>query len=144
MVRLSRTPFVFFGILWGGLSLLHFAGARGEPSFLFFGMGMLGIGAGSFLWLSRYKLELTDGILSYRTLFTGMRSLPVQDIARLRMVRGYQRSEDETKTFFRLIVEPRPGAPHDTLSINVNVFRRDDIEQLKQVLSDHGVDVRGA
>jgi hypothetical protein len=135
VVRVSRAPFIVFGVLWGGLSLLGFAAAMKEPSFLPAAVAMLGACAGFILWLSRYSLEVTDGILTYRTLFTGRRSLPVTDIARLRAVSGYERMKDETKPFFRLVVEPRAGTPHEDLSINLNVFKREDLEQFKQFLS---------
>lgn len=143
-VRVSRTPYAVFGTIWGGLSIPFLIAARTEPSFLSLAIVALGTCGGFILWLSRYRLEVNDGILTYRTLFTGCRSLPVKDIARLKAVSGYESMKDDTKPFFRVVVEPKAGTPYANLSINLNVFRREDINHLKQFLSRHGVDVRDA
>lgn len=144
VLRVSRTPYVVFGTIWGGLSIPSLIAARTEPSFLTLALITLGTCFGFFLWLSRYKLEIADGILTCRTLFTGSRSVPLNAVARLKAESGYKSSEDENKPFFRLVLEPRPGTPYEPISINLNVFKREDIERLKQLLSEHGVDVEEA
>lgn len=143
-VRVSRTPYAVFGTIWGGLSIPFLIAARTEPSFLSLAIVALGTGGGFFLWLSRYRLEVNDGILIYRTLFTGCRSLPVKDIARLKAVSGYESTKDDTKPYFRVVVEPRAGTPHEELSINLNVFKREDLALFEQFLAERGVDVRDA
>jgi hypothetical protein len=144
VVRVSRVPYVVFGVIWGGISLLGFAAARRAPSFLPAAVATLGVCIGWWVWLSGHALNVTGGVLTCRTLFGGRRSLPVKDIARVVAVTGYEHLRDHSKPFFRLVLEPRPGTPHGDLSIAVNVFRQEDIAQLKQVLSEHGVDVRDA
>lgn len=141
-VRASWAPYVVIVVGGGGLSLLLLSAARTAPSFLPPAIGTLVVCASAWFWLSCYALGLSDGVVTYRTLFKGHRTLPARDIARGVFVIGYEQGADYLKPFFRLVLEPRHGTPHEPMSINVNVFVREDIRRFEELLERYGVDIQ--
>jgi hypothetical protein len=116
--------------------------ARTAPSFLPPAIGTVIVCAAAWLWLSCYALGLSDGVVTYRTLFKGRRTLPARDIARAVFVNGYERDADYLKPFFRLVLEPRLGTTNEPMFINVNVFVREDIRRFEKLLESYGVDIQ--
>ena len=49
---------------------------------------MVGLGIAVFVWIAAFKLEVQHGLLKYRTLFRGTRSIALSDIQRAEVTTG--------------------------------------------------------
>jgi hypothetical protein len=84
-----------------------------------------------FLWVSRFRILVSDSQLSYRTLFGGTRSLQLSQIVSARTEIGAGRS---LGPFYRLIITPKDGT--SPMVINMKIFSRTDLQKLFAILHD--------
>ena len=85
-----------------------------------------------FLWVSRFRILVSDSEVSYRTLFRGTRSLQLSQIASARTEIGVG---GLLEPFYRLIITPKNTAP--PMIINMKIFSREDLRKLLAILNDN-------
>lgn len=93
---------------------------------------------GCFLWIGAFKIVLTEGILSYRTLLRGSRSIPLSEIRKTRIEIGCFNYMDRLRPTTRLVIEPRHEETWRPIIINMRVFGRCNIDQLLDALNSGG------
>lgn len=83
--------------------------------------------------LSRYRVRVIDGVISYRTLF-GEVSLQISDIAGARIEAGVSGGWDLLRPLVRLSVLSKADPSEPAMRINVKLFCRPDVEILLEAL----------
>ena len=89
---------------------------------------VVGLFAPFILLFSRYRIEVLEDRVRYRSPLTGTRELTFQEIAISRVVVGNGTFKPE----WSLVVTPRKGVAKKPLFIAISVFRTVDISQLVQ------------
>jgi hypothetical protein len=87
-----------------------------------------------FVWYRAFSLRLNQGMLCYRTLFSGVTTIPIIDIEGARIEIGCFTFSDRFRPTVRLVIAPRKRSGVRQLDVNVKVFEQDDIERLLDVL----------
>lgn len=82
------------------------------------------------LWLAVFRLQVANGMLTYRELFRKTRSIALTDIARVQRRYGRGRS-----FAFHLMIYPRAAAESDSFAINMRVFSDQDVRSLFEILA---------
>jgi hypothetical protein len=124
IIYAKKKSYVIFGIiacpliLGGVMSLFQ----NGDPSFLLVFTGLL---AFSYLWLSRFKLELNESELIYRNLLRGSRSVLRSSITKIKWVSGTTSGLDG---MFR--VEIWQSNKSIAVVINASVFQHAELKRL--------------
>ncbi len=90
--------------------------------------------ASVFFWLAAFKLEIKDGMMTYRQPFRRRKSLPLNEIAKVEMKVGLSTYADRFKPNVRLEIEPSAGAGRTPIVINCNVFRRQEMMVLMEMI----------
>ena len=83
------------------------------------------------IWVHAFKLQVRDGLLFYRTLFGGTRTIPLDEIASADIKFG---PDAPFGPFYRLTVHPSPGANRHPIVINMKVFSKKDLNTLFDIL----------
>jgi hypothetical protein len=85
--------------------------------------------------------ELTPAELRYRSLFGGLRTLPLGSIERCELRVGVHEPRDRFRPLYRLVVTPRAEARQAPIVINVKVLTMDG---LKRAIAALGVEAAAA
>jgi hypothetical protein len=145
-LRASGSSYVVFGLM-GGVPLLLslFIAQYREAMFWQASVLCFLVTAVFFVWLASFRLELSENIISYRTLFGGSCSLQLNEIAKVEIKAGSFDYSDRLKPTIRLIITPIPSVMKPPIVVNMKVFRREDmselLERLNSKLRDYGVRV---
>src|SRR5262249_23111682 len=83
------------------------------------------------LWVSAFRVEVASGILSYRTLFRGARSLPLSEIQSAEIAIA---PDAPFGPFVQLRLHPHADSGLRPLAINAKVFSRADLNRLIDIL----------
>jgi hypothetical protein len=84
-----------------------------------------------FFWVSRFQILVSDSEFSYRSLFGGIRRLPLSQIASAKTEIGVGSSFGP---FYRLVITAKDATP--PLVINMKVFSQADLQKLFTILHD--------
>ena len=103
----------------------------GATSFLLLGLGAMAV---VFLWLRRFTIEVTRDAITYRTLWSGTRTLRFTDIRKAAVEMGDVHEGFHTRPMIRLALYPYEGSGEERLDINMKVFEREDIQLLQSLL----------
>lgn len=87
------------------------------------------------VWLSCFRIEISEEALSYRSLFSRKRTLSLSNVGRAEVCVGYNNYSDRFRPPLRLVVQPRAGINERPIIINIKVFHRKNIDFLVSVLS---------
>src|SRR4029077_1225303 len=82
------------------------------------------------LWVGTIRIQYSDGELSYRTLFSGTRSVPLGDIesAETKVI-------GTSKGAYRLLlIYLRPEKAQKPMAINIKLFSKEDVGRIFDVL----------
>ena len=90
------------------------------------------------LWLSAFRLQVKDGMLSYRSLLNGVRSIALSDIGG---VETRVRPSEPFGPFVQLVIIPSSQPPDRAIVVNMKVFSRKDIRSLYDVLQRSNIPV---
>jgi hypothetical protein len=71
----------------------------------------------------------------YRTLFGGTHELPLADVQSAEFEMGRLKYTDRFRPPFRLVLKPKPHAGHRPITINLKVFRPDELRRLFDLLN---------
>jgi len=83
------------------------------------------------VWVSAFRIEVSNGVLQYRTLFRGTRSIALSSIADARTAITPQAP---LGPFFRLTICASSDAGAKPIVINMKVFSMKDIDRLIDIL----------
>jgi hypothetical protein len=126
----AKSTFRIFGSILGVLFLMAIAanireqrsiGALIMTAALFFGF---------MIWISAFRLSLREGVLKYRSLFGGLRSIRLSDVERAEYKFA---PEAAFGPFVQLVLTPHPNAGPPVV-INMKVFSRADLDNLLDIL----------
>jgi hypothetical protein len=92
---------------------------------------LLGFPTTLIVWVYAFRLEISNGVLSYRTLFRGTRSIALSSIASARTAITPQAP---LGPFFRLTIYPSRDARTRPIVINMKVFSIEDVNRLIDIL----------
>lgn len=97
-------------------------------------LSLLVVGALLGAWLCAFRIEVRDGVLTYRSLLGGQRRVPLDEIGAAVVEFGCTRYADLFRPTFRLVIRPKPAAGWAPFDINLKVFKRNEITELLQVV----------
>ncbi len=90
-----------------------------------------------YLWLRAFTLEISSRQVTYATLFSGRKSILLEDIAKLEWKLWYGQGEQITKPPIRLQLIPTPGTGARALIINAKVFDPKELAQFARLVEQH-------
>jgi len=135
VIRACASTYVVFGVIFGvtlvpGLALIpkNPPGLLGVVALNFLALAL------SFTWIASFKLVVANKFISYRTLFTGTRSLALSEIERCDLAIGYERYWDRFKPPIRLVIQPQQSTGKKAISVNLKVLSKPDVLWLMKVL----------
>ena len=95
---------------------------------------LIGLMLGFWIWHRTFRLEVKQGTLLYRTLFTGLTELPLTDIGSARIEIGCFRFRDRFRSTVRLVIIPKPDSAVRPFDITLLVFAQRSIKPLLERL----------
>lgn len=95
---------------------------------------LIGLMLGVWIWHRTFRLEVKQGILRYRTLFSGLTELPLADIESARIEIGCFRFRDRFRPTVRLVIIPKPDSAVRSFDITLPVFAQGSIKPLPERL----------
>jgi hypothetical protein len=90
---------------------------------------------GILLYLKAFRVTIRDGLLSYRLLFRGTRSIKFSDIKQAR-VDTKRLTARSGRPPYALFIEPLPGVDAPPFAINIKLLGRGDLRTLFDILGD--------
>lgn len=136
-MRACASTYVVFGVMFGALLVPSLVMAAWNPIFLNPAAVSLLALTLSFIWIASFKLVIAKWVISYRTLFTGTRSVALSEIERCDLEIGYENGEDPIKPPIRLVIRPRESTGKKPISVNLKVLSKSDVLWLLKVLAPH-------
>ena len=134
IMKACASTYVVFGVIVGVPLVLSLAAALRNGSFWSAVALCLFALALSFVWIASFKIVIANGNISYRTLFTGTRSVALSEIERCDLEIS---SENAIKPPIRLVIRPRQSSGKKPISINLKVFSKPDVLLLMKVFGPH-------
>lgn len=86
------------------------------------------------LWHRTLKIEISNGILIFRSLFKKPKIIAFNNIQKAAIETGYQRPVDKKRPFIRLVIYPKPGIGMNDFAIPMNSFDKNGMRKLLQIL----------
>lgn len=83
------------------------------------------------VWIAAFRLKVADGILSYRSLFGGVRSLGLDEIQLAEIKIDFERKFGPP---LGLLITPRSGCQKPKILVNMKVFGKEDLHKLFDIL----------
>ena len=128
--RACTRPYIIFGLIFGflfafGIWQVSVPGGDWRIALLTGAAFLL-----TMLWVGAIRIQYSDGQLSYRTLFTGTRSVPLGDIesAETKLI-------STSKGSYRLLlIHIRPEKTQRPISIKISLFSKEDVGRLFDLL----------
>jgi len=135
----AKSTFVVFGSVFGAALLMAIDSTikapRSWPALLIIASMFVGFMA----WVSAFRLSLREGVVKYRSLFGGVRTILLSDIERAE----YRYAPEAAfGPFAQLVLTPSPNAGRPVV-INMKVFSRADLERLFEILGPKLITKRG-
>jgi hypothetical protein len=136
VIRACASTYVVFGLMFGVTLVAGLALTSKSPAGLLsvVALNLLAL-ALSFAWIAAFKLVVANKFISYRTLFTGTRSLALSEIEGCDLALGFKRYWDRFKPPIRLVIQPQQSTGKKAISVNLKVLRRSDVLWLLKVLA---------
>jgi hypothetical protein len=88
----------------------------------------------SFAWIACFKLVVTNGAVSYRTLFTGTRTIALSEIEKSNLVIGYDTVWERFRPPIRLVIQPQQSTRKKPIFVNLKVLSKQDVLWILKVL----------
>jgi hypothetical protein len=141
VVRVSRAPYIIFGVIFGGLSLLCFLVVGFYNDWSWFGAGVICLAAYGIhvLWFRSFEVKLDEDGVACASLF-GKRVLRWDEIDRAEIRLWYKPKYEEDEPGqafrppFRLVVFSKPTSAKPPVRINIKLLSRTDIQKLVERL----------
>ena len=135
-MRPCTSTYVVFGVIFGIVlvPLLATGATRRPGGWGAVGVSLLGLTL-SFTWIAYFKLVIAHGFISYRTLFTGTRSIAVSEIERCDVEIGYDGVWNKLRPPIRLVIRPRESTGRKPIYVNLKVLSKPDVLWLLKVLA---------
>ena len=134
IIKACASTYVVFGVMLGVPLLVSLAVALLNGSSWSALAAVLFALALTFVWIASFKLVIANEVISYRTLFTGTRSVALAEIERCYLETGYERGQDPMKPPIRLVIRPRQSTGKKPISVNLKVLSRSDALWLRKIL----------
>ena len=87
----------------------------------------------AYFFISRYRFELNDGVLSYRSLFQGTKVLRLDEIEKARLAIGDYSAGERSKPFYRLELFANDTSKKPIV-INLKMFKKEEVQQILECL----------
>jgi hypothetical protein len=87
-----------------------------------------------YLWFNSYHIEIINGILKYRSPFSGIKQIPLSDIEHAHIDIGVLGKNDIYHGFVRLVLNPKMTSQAKGFYINLKVFEKNGVKQLLCIL----------
>ena len=97
-------------------------------------IGNLGLVILAFLWFKSYHIEISNGILKYRSPFSKIKQIPLNDIEEAGINIGVIEKKDVNRAFIRLVLLPKSTSQVKGFYINLKVFEKNGVKQLLDIL----------
>ena len=94
-------------------------------------LSIVGLPTVFIVWVYAFRIDVSNDILQYRTLFRGTRSIDLSSIARARTAIT---PRAPLGPFYRLTIYPSSDAGAKPIVINMKVFSTKDIDRLIDIL----------
>jgi len=94
-----------------------------------------------FLWLRLFRIELSDGRISYRTIWRLGRttSLAFSEIGKAEIKIGVFSYFDRFKPTVRLELRPKSSVQKPSIVINLKIFAESDVKKMFDILESKGI-----
>jgi len=86
------------------------------------------------IWLKYYEVEVADGTLKYSSLFSRPKYVQLDSIVSAKIEVGYRLYRDRFKAPLRLVISTCNDKSDCSISINLKVFSKQDVESLLLLL----------
>jgi hypothetical protein len=134
VIRAEKAQYLLTSLFWAPLLVLAVVTFLKRPSSNLKEMVFLAVVLGVFIiaWVRRFRIELTDHSIKYRTLFTGTLEIQLADIESAEMQFGVTKYADRFRPPMRLELVPKSDNFNGSgiVSINLKMFSRSDIQRL--------------
>jgi hypothetical protein len=132
-LRAARSTAVVFFVIWLVPSAFITVAIVGQPT-VSGGRGIMALialyAAVLFLWVSRFRIELSERSFSYTSLFTGTSSIAIKDIQSVRKAAGNSSDGGRLIPPIRIEIAPKPNTGAKKIIVNAKVFDRDAMDRL--------------
>lgn len=85
------------------------------------------------IWLSFFKVTVTEEVISYRTLFGGTKSIRFDEIQKVQILFGWFKYSDRFKPMRRIAIEPI-DSQRKIIYINMKVFSIKELNKLFDIM----------
>jgi hypothetical protein len=139
VLRARSSAFLVFAMIAGIPTLVAFVAGlvRGGEAWKLAALCAAGLRI-CLLWLSAFRLTLSNETITYRRLLGGTKSLPLADIRSAQILIGSFDMSDRFKPTLRLTLWSR-GNDNPPLVINMRVFAAERIDRVLEQLERRGV-----
>ena len=125
--------YIVLGICLGNPAIIALIVVLIRPGLFWSWLPILCLGvfniAAVFAWLHTFRIEISDGLLIYRTLFSGRHQVILADVSRAKAVVEFNPWKDWGKPRNRLDIYVG-HEEHPRMAINLKVFSRADVQFL--------------
>lgn len=132
-IKAARSTAVVFFIIWFVPSSFIIVANIVQPA-VHGGRGMLALSAlyagVLFLWVSRFRIEVSDSRFSYTSLFTGTSSIAIKDIQSVRRATGISSDGGRLTPPIRVEIVPKPNSGSKKIIVNAKVFDRHAMDRV--------------
>lgn len=131
VIRAAHGTYVAFGSVLGIVLLLSIATALTTQMGWVPVLLPLGAMLFAFIWIHHFRIEISKTEIRYRTLFSGNQSIRVSEIQTYKMGTNFRAPLGPP---LRLTIYPRRGTDTKPIVINVKVFSREGVKELREFL----------
>lgn len=132
----APSAYLIFSLIFGSMAILALLADRRSTGFPAASLIAIAIFVAFLVWLKAFRLQVKDGILSYRSLFNGTRSMAVNDICGVETKLGISQPSGP---FVQLIIKALPQRGEKPIVVNLKVFSRKDISNLHGLLKENNI-----
>jgi hypothetical protein len=132
----AASSYFVFTLIFGSLSIFAFLVGRRSTHFGHAFIITISMFAIFLAWLRAFRLEVRNGVLIYRSLFNGTRSIAISDIRGADTKVG---ASSSLGPFIQLVITPVQECAGKPIIINMKVFSRKDITKLHDLLKQNNI-----
>ena len=131
-------PYILFTILLGSIGTVWMVGylKTWNVYYLFAGLLCLVLLVCGFIWLSHYRIEFSDDLITVGRLAGMKRSLRRDEIKEWYTVVGLLDRQGRVGSLVRMVIEPTPASRKKPLVIPLNFFAPGDVQVLEMLLPE--------
>ncbi len=133
----APSAYLIFSLIFASMAVLGLLADRRSAGFPGASLITIAIFVAFLVWLKAFRLQVRDGVFSYRSLFTGTQSMRMSDICGVETKLSIS---DSLGPFVQLVIKASPQHGEKPIIVNLKVFSRKDINTLHDLLTQNNIE----